>query len=971
MRLLAITYGFCVLCSPGCDRPLANTQQATQELPPRQRIETLVGAGRYAEADAEIRSALIANPQDRWLIFASAESANRAGNLESARDRYQAITGNDLLAKNSSLRIAEIDENLGDLYLAIDRLQEGVKRFGGDPDSQLRLGLRLFTASQCWEAQEHFEAVLRKGLAPQGALTVMLDRTNLPEFDEAIYTKILERNPGERRPLLIKAAYLASASDWTEALALCDEMLKQYPNFVPAYVLQGSALLEVNPERLPQWLESSSAECQMHPDFWFIQGAWAERRGEYSAAVRCYLESIERDPNFRIAHQNLAIALTGLNRPGEAGVVGSRLQELVRVNQTATEVIYGSSTSQRAALDLAQTLDRAGRLWEAVGWASLALNFADDHVDNAKSITDSMVYRLKYDLPLVSDEHNVAKMFRREDWPLPTKQAPRPNTAASRVAARLSDSKPSPIRVQNRAQELGLDFQYQNGHDPRVSGISWIHEAIGGGVAVIDFDQDGWPDLFFSQAGGPALDTNAPTLDQLFRNVNGRFQNITASANVISPGYGYGVTAGDFNDDGFPDLIASGIGYLRLFKNNGDGTFVDFTQESSLAQPYEWNTSVALADVNSDGFSDIYQACYISDTKAYTLPCFRELEKDVTMPCRPTNFTAARDVVFLGDGAGGFRNASSELLAEVQPGRGLGVLIADLDSKAGLEVFVANDMSANQLLQFHANRSTNSVDSANIRGLAFDSYARPQACMGIAAADIDDDSDIDMSVSNFTNEANCLYEQIQPGVFRDNAVSSGIAKLSLPMLGFGMQFVDLNNTGDVKLIVANGNVELDPKYSYKMPTQIISRGEDGKWKELDATSIGGFFESDHLGRALVVADFNRDFRQDLAMSLLEEPVALLMNETAVVGNSIVLRLIATTGPRDPVGAQVTITIGKRKKYFQLMAGNGFQCSNERMISCGLGDAAVVDEVHVRWPNGKTTVQTNLPAMEEHLIIESQ
>ncbi len=947
----------------------AKTQQATQELPLRQRIESLVGAGRYAEADVEIRSALIANPQDRWLIFASAESANRTGNLESARDRYQAITGSDLMAKNSSLRIAEIDENLGDLYFAIERLREGVKRFAGDSDFQLRLGLKLFSASQCWEAQEHFEAVLRKGLAPQGALTLMLDRTNQLEFDEAIYTKVLERNRGEHRPLLIKAVFQSSVSNWTETLALCDEMLRHHGDFVPAYVLQGRALLEVNPERLPQWLESSSAECQMHPDFWFIQGAWAERRGEYPAAVRCYLESIERDPNFRIAHQSLATVLTGLDRPREAGLVGVRLQELARINQTATDFLDRFPTSQRAALGLAQTLDNAGRLWEAVGWASLALNFADDHVDNAKSITDSMVYRLKYDLPLVSDEHNVAKKFRREDWPLPTKQAPQPNTAL-RVAGRVSDSNETPIRIQNRAHELGLDFQYQNGDDATVPGL-WLHQSNGGGVAVIDFDQDGWPDLFFSQAGGPALDTNAPTLDQLFRNVNGRFQNVTTSANVISPGYGQGVTAGDFNDDGFPDLIASGIGYLRLFKNNGDGTFVDFTQESGLAQPYEWNTSVALADVNSDGFSDIYQACYVSDTKPYTLPCFRKLEKDVLTPCRPTNFTAARDVVFLGDGAGGFRNASSELLADVQPGRGLGVLIADLDAKAGLEVFVANDMSANQLLQFHANRSTNLVDSANIRGLAFDSYARPQACMGIAAADIDDDGDIDISVSNFTDESNCLYEQIQPGVFRDNAVSSGIAKLSMPMLGFGMQFVDLDNTGDVELIVANGNVDLHPKYGYKMPTQVMSRGKDGKWNDLDATSLGGFFESDHLGRALVVADFNRDFRQDLAMSLLEEPVALLMNETAVVGNSIVLRLIATTGPRDPVGAQVTITIGKRKKYFQLMAGNGFQCSNERMISCGLGDAAVVDEVQVRWPNGKTTLQTNLPAMEEHLVIESQ
>jgi len=962
-------YGFCVLGSLGCDRPVANTQQATQKPRLRQRIESFLSDGRYAEADAEIRSGLIANPQDRWLIFASAESANRAGDLESARDRYQAITGSDLLAKNSSLRIAEIDEKLGDLYLAIDRLREGTKRYVEDTDFQLRLGLRLFTASQCWEAQQHFAAVLRKGLAPQGALTLMLERTNQLEFDEALYTKVLERNQGERRPLLIKAVFLTSVSNWTEALALCDEMVKLSPDFVPGYVLQGRALLEVDPDRLPQWLESATAECQTHPDFWFIQGAWAERRGEYPAAVRCYLESIERDPNFRLAHQNLATVLTGLDRPREAGLVGSRLQELVRVNETATDFLDRFPTSQRAALDLARTLDNAGRLWEAVGWASLALNFANDHVANAKSITDSMVSRLKYDLPLVSDDHNVAKKFRREDWPLPAKQA-LPSSTALRVAGRLTDVKASPIRIQNRAHELGLDLQYQNGDDPTVPGL-WLHQSNGGGVAVIDFDQDGWPDLFFSQAGGPAMDANAPTFDQLFRNLNGRFQNVTTSANVVSPGYGQGVTAGDFNDDGFPDLIASGIGYLRLFKNNGDGSFVDFTEESGLAQPYQWNTSAALADVNSDGFSDIYQACYLSDTEPYSLPCFRKLEKDVTTPCRPTNFTAARDVVFLGDGAGGFRNASSELLAEVQPGRGLGILIADLDSKAGLEVFVANDMSANQLLQFHPNRSTNSVDTANIRGLAFDSYARPQACMGIAAADIDDDGDIDMSVSNFTDESNCLYEQIQQGVFRDNAVSSGIAKISMPMLGFGMQFVDLDNTGDVELIVANGNVDLHPKYGYKMPTQVMSQGEDGKWKDLDATSLGGFFESDHLGRALVVADFNRDFRQDLAMSLLEEPVALLMNETAVVGNSMMIRLIATTGPRDPVGAQVTITIGKQKKFFQLMAGNGFQCSNERTISCGLGDAVVVDELQVRWPNGKTTVQTNLPAMQEHLVIESE
>jgi hypothetical protein len=521
---------------------------------------------------------------------------------------------------------------------------------------------------------------------------------------------------------------------------------------------------------------------------------------------------------------------------------------------------------------------------------------------------------------------------------------------------------------------VGIEFIYFDSSEPRTAGKR-IFESIGGGVAVLDYDVDGWPDLHVTQrCPWPPDAAPDPPVDALFRNVSGlRFREAAGSAALVEPGYSQGASVGDYNSDGFPDLYVANIGANRFFVNNGDGTFTDASAETMTAGD-DWSTSCVLADLNGDALADLYVVNYLTGGDVFERVCIAP-DGEATV-CPPNSFPAAPDRVYLNRGDGGFDDISKDAGVDAAYGRGLGVVAADLEESGRLSLFVANDQDPNFLYVNQAGRSGEIplfADQALWRGVALSGDGRAQACMGIAAGDATGDGRLDLFVTNFTEEPNTLYVGMEDGLFADGTQQAGLVAPSLPMLGFGTQFIDGELDGRVDLIVANGHIDDRSRNGelYRMPPQYFRNLGGGEFSEVASDSLGPFFSGRSLGRGMARCDWNGDGLEDVAISHLDAPLALLNNSTAVSGHCVAIRLIGTASERDAIGARVTVRCGDLTLVRQLTAGDGFQASNERQLVFGLGDHGRVDVLTIRWPSGLQQEWFDLEADRRCLFVEGR
>jgi hypothetical protein len=374
------------------------------------------------------------------------------------------------------------------------------------------------------------------------------------------------------------------------------------------------------------------------------------------------------------------------------------------------------------------------------------------------------------------------------------------------------------------AEAVGLRFTYDNGS----STIHQLPEQSGGGVALLDYDGDGWLDVYCVQGGPfpPGLDRPPPG-DQLFRNRgDGTFEDVTERAGIaaFSRGYGHGVTVGDYDGDGDPDLFLTRWRAYALYRNNGDGTFSDLTDAAGLGGARGWPTSAAMADLDGDGDLDLYVGHYVAWDAANPRLC-RNASTGAYFTCNPREFSAEADHLFRNEG-GRFVDVTAEAGIVDRDGRGYGVLAADLDEDGRIDVFVANDLSANYLFLNRGGMRFEEVGHpAGVAGNAGGGY---QAGMGIAAGDLDGDGRIDLAVTNFFGESTTYYQNLGGGLFADHSASVGLAAPSRDLLGFGVAFLDANADGRLDLASANGHVnDLRPNYAYLVPAQLLVGGDDG------------------------------------------------------------------------------------------------------------------------------------------------
>ncbi|HEX6984214.1 MAG TPA: VCBS repeat-containing protein, partial [Planctomycetaceae bacterium] len=369
-----------------------------------------------------------------------------------------------------------------------------------------------------------------------------------------------------------------------------------------------------------------------------------------------------------------------------------------------------------------------------------------------------------------------------------------PTDSPTTAAAGRPCAPPTPVTSQTLPRsgirfeiaDAGIDFRYFHSADPATPGAR-MFEFTGGGVGVLDYDADGRPDLHFTQGcRWPPDPRQREYLDRIFRNLGSRFADVTVAAGVVEPAFSQGVACGDFDGDGFPDLYVANIGANRLFRNNGDGTFRDVTQDSGvLVGPLAeaWTTSAVMADLNGDGLPDLFDVNYVEGSDVFERICDHD---GVPRVCSPTAFDAQPDRLLLNRGDGAFTDVTAIAGIGAPDGTGLGVVAADFDGSGRLSLFVANDARNNH---FYANAAESPgglprfEERAAVNGTAFDRDGRSQACMGVAAGDADGDGRLDLFVTNYVAESNTLYLQEPDGVFVDASRAAGLSEPSLDLLG--------------------------------------------------------------------------------------------------------------------------------------------------------------------------------------------
>jgi enediyne biosynthesis protein E4 len=606
----------------------------------------------------------------------------------------------------------------------------------------------------------------------------------------------------------------------------------------------------------------------------------------------------------------------------------------------------------------ARLADRLGRRFEAEGWLTLVLQR-----DPGDRETRATLDRL---------------LARKEPSPGDTPVEPVTHHEAGSIAA---STEPSTVAIVFRddAERARLRFTYENGETPQHQ----IPETIGGGVAVLDFDGDGWLDVYVVQGGAfppdrvssraasvservtplpeplPLPDgrgsvqqeAGATTGDRLFRNRrDGTFEDATVASGIaqFARGYGFGATAGDYDNDGRPDLFVTRFGSYALYRNRGDGTFEDVTERAGLGGTRDWPTSAAFADLDGDGDLDLYVCHYLKwDARNPTI-CHDPRAGDRTVSCLPLGFPAEPDHLFRNDG-GRFVDVTAEAGIVDRDGRGLGVVAADLDDDGRIDLFVANDMTAN--LFFHNRGGLKFEEIGHAAGVASNADGGYQAGMGVACGDLDGDGRPDLAVTNFFGESTTFYRNLGAAMFADATAAVGLKAPSRFLLGFGAVFLDVDNDGRLDLATANGHIhDLRPNVPYPMPAQLLVGGTDGRLTDVSGRA-GEPWTVPRIGRGLAAADLDNDGRLDLLLVAQNSPLAFFHNQTERAGHFLTLRLEGATSNRDAVGAKVTITAGGRRQTAWRIGGGSYLSASDPRLHFGLGSAQVIDDLEIRWPSG--------------------
>ncbi len=931
------------------------------------KSRSALAAGDYESAHAFCQQALAQDPKSVPTLLLAGALAMKSERFEDALKCFLAVPRSNTEDSITALfTAAEVCRAMGRLADAEGHYRAVLERRASHIDAHERLAFILDLQGRRWEATPHLFEQLRQDRVSFSTLIRLGTREAAIPFPDEL-DKVRRAN---RDPAAVKLA------DAVDALAhhqpgtaepLLRAAISLQPNLVEAHARLGRLLADGDISRVPNWQRCLPPQAELHPDVYVARGLWSQQAGQTRAALRCFWEAASIDPNQRVAQYQLGQLLADAKFADSRADSADRSRLLQRLAALMNQLSLNRSDTS-AMLSTSQVLEQLGRYWEAYGWCGLVL-VTDPSQDSARERMRALHRRLSPTLPLTDPMANPAAQVDLSAFPLPEW----PGANDETLPARPTPDSEQRLQFVDRAAEAGLEFTYFNADEPTAAGTR-MYEFAGGGVGALDYDADGLPDLYLTQGcPWPPKVESTVYRDRLFRNLgDGHFQDVTEIAGLGDGWFSQGVAVGDIDNDGWPDLYVANIGRNRLYHNNGDGTFQDITDRAGLSG-MQWTTSCLLADLDGDRFPDIYDVNYLKGDDLFDRLC---LIGGRRRACVPGVFPAERDRIHLSQGDGGFRELSGKAAHPLDPPRaGMGIVAADMDGSGRLSLFVANDVVANAFLVNETAPDGGPLvlrENALLAGLAFDRDGRAQACMGVAAGDVDGNGLLDLFVTNYYDEANSLYLQTAPGTFAESSRPAGLFDSSFKQLGFGTQFLDGDLDGSLDLVVANGHLD-DFRYldiPFRMRPQLFTNRGHGQFQTATPGTIGGYFDRKLLGRSVAVLDWNRDGRLDFVVSHLETPVALVTNETRGAGHWLKIRLYGVRSSRDAFGSTVTVQCGQRTWKRQLTAGSGYQASNERMLLFGLGESERVDRLTLHWPSGAKQTFDDIQADRELAIIES-
>lgn len=926
---------------------------------------------RLPDSNAKSQQHLKNFPDDTLgLAFAAEAAVMQRQNNEAIRLFEQLPKDGGKWEFRRELGIGRRRTMLGQLSMAEQHFRRALQIAPTHTIANQQLGHVLQVSGRVWEAAPHFYTPILQGQCNMDELLCVATPELFFRRDEQI-----ERDNQElaNSDLLLTLA-AARRNLFNNQPEVGEESLRKVlavrPELGEAQGRLGRLIVERgNLNEFLQWRGGLPDEARNHPEVWFAQGLKARQLGLFSGSVRCFLEAVRQQPNHLNANIQLANGLAKIGQSDAAKNVSHNAEIMSEIESNLN--LLRTELDHEVIAVLVTQFGVIGRYWEAAGW-SYVLTRLNIPQEAPRRELRHWLKLARRENALNATDRSPIQSLRPEDFPTPSWPTPdentknEPSTGAARIAWDISDE----------AEKSGIKFTYFEGSTEE-NRLQHIFNVMGGGLGAIDYDNDRWPDLYLAQANNwrdpkPRFEFR----DHLYQNVAGeRFKDVTEFAGIAEFDFSHGVAVGDFDQDGFSDVYVGNKGPNHLFHNQGDGTFKEISLSSGVAGN-EWTTSSAFADFTGDGLPDLYVLNYTKIPETTQKEC-RD-PQGVLKSCTPRQLPSEKDKLYINRGDGSFHDASAEVGIQASEGRGLGVVVWDFTDDGLPDIFVANDTSAN-FLWVHQGIDAQGVphfqEEGVARGIAFNQDGHATASMGVAAGDANGDGRIELFITNFYAESSTLFSMRQNGFFEEQTREMNLRTGSFWMLGFGCQFADLDGDSWEDLIVTNGHVDQVSAHgdSDRLPPQIFWNQHGQRFEEADRLALGQFFQGSYLGRGMARFDWNRDGRTDIGISHLHAPFALLTNRTPTAGRALTIRLIGREGCREPIGAKVSVRLKDSKTPVVrfLSGGDGFLVSNERLISFVLPNAYDSVQINVNWPSGLNQSWENVRTNQEITLIEGQ